>query len=84
LPIIGRKEEKMWESIGIKIVSGILSGVIPKWILAIGSIAHFAAIGIVKATPTLKDDNKVLPIIKFIGKWIAWDKYGPSEVNRPS
>lgn len=31
---------------------------------------------IVKLTPTLKDDNIILPIIKFIGKYIALDKYG--------
>lgn len=39
---------------------------------------------IVKMTPTLKDDNFLLPIIKFIGKFIALDKYGPSEVKRPN
>ena len=38
---------------------------------------------IVKLTPTLKDDNILLPIVKFIGKFIALDKYGPSEVKRP-
>jgi len=38
---------------------------------------------IVKITPTLKDDNFLLPIIKFIGKFIALDKYGPAEVKRP-
>lgn len=32
---------------------------------------------IVKLTPTLKDDNYFKPIIKFIGKYIALDKYGP-------
>ena len=30
---------------------------------------------IVKLTPTLKDDNFLLPIIKFLGKYIALDKY---------
>ena len=30
---------------------------------------------IVKITPTLKDDNFLLPIIKFLGKYIALDKY---------
>ena len=38
---------------------------------------------IVKFTPTLKDDNWFLPIVKFIGKFIALDKYGPSAVKRP-
>ena len=32
---------------------------------------------VVKLTPTLKDDAIVLPIIKFIGKYLALDKYGP-------
>jgi len=39
---------------------------------------------IVKITPTLKDDSFLLPIIKFIGKFIALDKYGPAEVKRPN
>ena len=37
-----------------------------------------AASLIVKATPTLKDDNILKGIIKFLGKWIALDKYGPT------
>lgn len=37
---------------------------------------------IVKLTPTLKDDNVLLGIIKFIGKYIALEKYGPT--SRPS
>lgn len=35
----------------------------------------FASV-IVKLTPTVKDDNYFKPIIKFIGKYIALDKYG--------
>lgn len=50
-----------------------------KWIVDI--IAYVVAVGsvIVKLTPTLKDDNVILPIIKFIGKFIALDKYSPPE-----
>lgn len=33
-----------------------------------------AASAIVKLTPTLKDDNILLPIVKFIGKFIALNK----------
>lgn len=32
---------------------------------------------LVKMTPTLKDDAWLKPIIAFIGKYIALDKYGP-------
>ena len=39
---------------------------------------------IVKLTPTLKDDNFLLPIIKFLGKYIALDKYGVNSVTRPN
>ena len=35
---------------------------------------------IVKLTPTLKDDNYFKPIVKFIGKYIALEKYGPKGV----
>ena len=37
---------------------------------------------IVRLTPTLKDDNILLPIIKFIGKFIALNT--PTPTNRPN
>ena len=37
-----------------------------------------AASIIVKMTPTLKDDDALKGFIKFLGKYIALDKYGPS------
>ena len=42
-------------------------------------VAHLCLAGsiIVKLTPTLKDDNYFKVIIKFIGKYVALDKYGP-------
>ena len=36
---------------------------------------------IVKLTPTLKDDNFFLPIVRFLGKFIALNTNAP--VNRP-
>jgi len=36
-----------------------------------------AASIIVKLTPTVKDDNILKGIIKFIGKYLALDKYSP-------
>jgi hypothetical protein len=36
---------------------------------------------IVRLTPTLKDDNILLPIIKFLSKFIAWNKYGPGGIE---
>ena len=55
------------------------------WLLAnkailLSAIAHlclFASV-IVKLTPTLKDDNYFKAVIKFVGKYIALDKYGPT------
>jgi len=43
-------------------------------------IAYLIAIAsiVVKITPTLKDDNYLKAVIKFIGKYIALDKYGPN------
>lgn len=51
------------------------------WKDIIDIIAYAVTIAsvIVKLTPTLKDDNALLPIIKFIGKFIALDKYTPPE-----
>jgi len=49
---------------------------------AIAAIIGAASI-IIKLTPTVQDDNILLKVIKFIGKYIALDKYGPAEVKRP-
>ena len=50
-----------------------------KWI--IDTIAYIIATAsvIVKITPTMKDDNILLPIVKFLGKFLALDKYAPPE-----
>ena len=41
-------------------------------------VGYLAIVGfvswVVQLTPTLKDDNIVLPIIKFLGKYIAVNK----------
>jgi hypothetical protein len=36
---------------------------------------------IVKITPTLKDDDALKGFIKFVGKWIAVDKYSPPKTD---
>lgn len=48
---------------------------------AIAAIIGLASI-IVKITPTLKDDNILLPIVKFIGKFIALNKT-VADTDRP-
>ena len=51
------------------------------WVLAnkevlLQIVAYVIAIAsiIVKFTPTLKDDNILLPIVKFVGKYLALNK----------
>jgi len=52
-----------------------------EWILAnwtdvleaVAQIIGIASI-VVKLTPTLKDDNILLPIVKFLGKYIALNR----------
>jgi len=54
---------------------------IVNWVLAnklevlqlIASVIGVASI-IVKLTPTLRDDNILLPIVKFVGKYIALNR----------
>lgn len=60
--------------------------IVKNWVNIAQTIAAVigAASLIVKITPTLKDDNILLPIVRFIGKFIALDKYGPAEVKRPN
>ena len=51
---------------------------LPEILEAIAYLVAGASI-IIKLTPTLKDDNWFKPIVKFIGKYIALDKYGPNK-----
>jgi hypothetical protein len=64
----------------------MVSWIIANWAQVAETLAAVVGVAslIVKMTPTLKDDNFLLPIIKFIGKFIALDKYGPAAVNRPN
>lgn len=38
---------------------------------------------VVKLTPTVSDDHAMLWLIKFMGKWGALNKYGPTPTERP-
>lgn len=51
----------------------------PKLGLLLDAVAYLVLFGsvVVKVTPTLKDDDYFKGIIKFVGKYIALDKYGP-------
>ena len=49
-----------------------------KWIMDVVAYIVLAASIIVRVTPTLKDDNVLLPIVKFIGRFLALEKYGPN------
>ena len=57
-------------------VYGWAMGNLPDLISAVAHLVLFGSV-IVKMTPTLKDDAYFKPIIKFLGKYIAWNKYGP-------
>ena len=49
-----------------------------KWVLDLVAYLVLAASLVVRATPTLKDDNVLLPVVKFLGKFIALNRYGPA------
>ena len=48
---------------------------IADWLARIVAVASI----VVKVTPTLKDDSFLLPIVKFLGRYIALNKYSPEE-----
>ena len=60
-------------------LAAIWSFLQPKLGLLVDALAYLVLFGsiVVKLTPTLKDDNYFKGIVKFIGKYIALDKYGP-------
>lgn len=64
-------------------IMGIVGWVQANWGQIASAIAMIigAASIIVKLTPTLKDDNILLPIVKFLGKYIALNTQTP--VERP-
>lgn len=49
---------------------------------AIAAIIGLASI-IVRITPNLKDDAFLLPIVKFVAKFIALNKNAPTDAERP-
>ena len=57
------------------VISWIATNVKDLWALWASLIAIASLI--VKMTPTLKDDNRLKSFIKFVGKYIALDKYSP-------
>jgi hypothetical protein len=59
----------------------IVNWIISHWTDIAGVIASVIGTAsiIVRLTPTLKDDNILLPIIKFIGKYIALNVNAPTE-----
>ena len=59
----------------LKVYQGIMANIGP--ITEVIAYVVLAASALVKLTPTVKDDNFLKPIIKFIGKYLALDKYGP-------
>ena len=50
-----------------------------KWVIDIVCYVIATASVIIKITPTQRDDAAILPIIKFIGKFLALNKYSPPE-----
>ena len=63
---------------GLLAVWNYLQPKLPLLLDAVAYLVLFASI-IVKITPTLKDDAYLKGVIKFIGKYIALDKYGPNK-----
>jgi hypothetical protein len=53
-----------------------------KEIIEVISMIIAIASAIVRWTPTLKDDNFLLPIIKFLGKYIALDRSVDDDAKR--
>jgi hypothetical protein len=65
-------------------MAGIITWFQTNWVNLINIITGVIAVAsiIVKLTPTLKDDNILLGIIKFLGKYIALNKT-VDEADRP-
>lgn len=65
-------------------VLNVIGWIFTNWVAIAQVISYIiaAATIIIKLTPTLADDNALLPIIKFIGKYLALNK-SVSNADRP-
>ena len=65
-------------------IAGIIAWVKLHWldIVAVYTALVTVASFIVKFTPTLKDDDWLLKVVKFLGKYIAVNKNAPTEAER--
>jgi hypothetical protein len=66
----------------MEILTGIKDWFVGNWADVANAIAYAISLAsiVVKLTPTLADDNALKAIVKFVGKYIALDKYGPKGV----
>ena len=64
-------------------IAGIISWVQANWVNIIAIYTGLVTLAsiIVKLTPSLKDDDALLAVVKFIGKYIALNTNAPS--SRP-
>ena len=55
----------------------VVNWVQTNWVMIVQVITSTIGVAsiIVKMTPTLKDDNILKSVVKFLGKFIALDKY---------
>ena len=58
--------------------------VVANWSTITGIVAYAIAIAsvIVKITPTLKDDNILLSVVKFVSKYIALNRSTQDDIIR--
>ena len=65
-------------------ILGIYTWIKSNWTNLTGAVAYAIAIAsvIVKLTPTLKDDNILLTIVKFLGKYIALNRTTQDDIIR--
>lgn len=63
----------------MELIMSIYNKVIANLPALTSALAHLCLFGsvVVKLTPTLKDDAYFKKFIKFVGKYIALDKYAP-------
>jgi len=69
----------------MEIITNIITWVQQNWVNIASIYAGIVTVAsiIVKMTPTLKDDDTLLAIIKWVAKYLALNTNAPSSDSRP-
>lgn len=70
----------------MELLKDLANAISANWAGLLEAVAYvvLAASAVIKIFPTLDKNNRILPFIKWVGKYLALEKYAPSDEDRPT